>query len=89
VVGEDLNLILSLKEVLGAHPREYKQSNFFLSFLENSRLMDIEPMNLSPTWRNFRTGDEEVEKILDHFLFFESIMDLGSSFREVVKVGGI
>jgi hypothetical protein len=64
------------------HPRADKQSNFFLSFLENSRLVDIEPVKLSPTWRNFRTGDEEVAKILDHFLVSEASLNLGSNFRE-------
>jgi hypothetical protein len=46
-------------------------------------------VKLSPTWRNFRTGDEEVAKILDPFLVSEALLDLGSSFKAVVEVGGI
>jgi hypothetical protein len=63
------------------HPRADKQSRFFSSFLEKARLVDIEPVKLSPTWRNFRTGNEEVEKRLDRFLIFEALLNLGSSFR--------
>jgi len=51
--------------------------------------VDIEPVKLSPTWRNFRTGDEEVAKILDRFLVSEALLNLSSNFRSVVEVGGI
>jgi hypothetical protein len=84
-----LNFTLSLREVWGMHPREDKQSGFFLSLLEKARLVDIEPVKLSPTWRNFRTGNEEVAKILDRFLISEALLNLGSSFRSGVEVGGI
>ena len=71
------------------HPRADKQSGFFLFLLENSRLVDIEPVKLSPTWRNFKTGDEEVGKRLDRFLVYEALLNLGSNFRIGVEVGGI
>jgi hypothetical protein len=51
--------------------------------------VDVEPVKLSPTWRNFRTGDEEVAKILDRFLVSEALLNLGSNFRSGVEVGGI
>jgi len=57
-----MNPTLSLREVWGAHPRVNRQSGFFLSLLEKARLVDIEHVKLSPTWRNFKTGDEDVAK---------------------------
>jgi hypothetical protein len=81
VVEGDPNFSLSLWEAYGVHPRADKQSGFFLSLLENSRLVDIEPMKLSPTWKNFKIGDEEVAKRLDRFLVSEALLNLGSNFR--------
>jgi hypothetical protein len=81
VVGGDLNLTLSLREVWGAHPRVDRKSVFFQSFFEKANLVDIEPVKLSPTWRNFRTGDEEVAKRLDRFLVSEALLNLGTNFQ--------
>jgi hypothetical protein len=84
VAEHDLNFTLSLREVWGVHPMEEKKSDFFLCFLEKERLVDIEPVKLSPTWRNFRTGDEEVAKILDLFLVSKSLLNMDSNFRSGV-----
>jgi hypothetical protein len=53
VIGGDLNFTLSLREVWGPSPKEDRQRGFFLSFLESVNLLDVEPVRLSPTWRNF------------------------------------
>ena len=74
---------------LGCTPQGRQENNFFPILLEKASLVDIEPVKLSPTWKNFRIGDEEVAKILDRFLVSEAPLDLGSFFREVVEVGGI
>jgi hypothetical protein len=48
---------------------------YFLRKLEDSRLVDIEPAKLTPTWRNKRIGEERITKRLDRFLFFEPWLD--------------
>jgi hypothetical protein len=65
VIGGDLNFTLSLREVWGSNPREDRHKGFFLSFLEAESLVDLEPVKLSPTWRNFRMGIDVVAKRLD------------------------
>jgi hypothetical protein len=89
VIGGDLNFTLSLREVWGSNPREDRKKSFFLSFMEENKLVDLELTKLSPTWRNFRTGNEEVAKRLDHFLVSELMLSMGSSFRSVVESGDI
>jgi hypothetical protein len=63
-----MNFTLSLREVWGPRPKEDRQRGFFLSFLESVNLTDVEPVKLTLTWRNFRTGRDEVVKRLDRFL---------------------
>jgi exonuclease III len=89
VVGGDLNITLSLREVWGAHPRADRKRLFFQAFFEKANLVDIEPVKLSPTWQNFRTGEEEVAKRLDLFLVSEALLNSGALFRSGVEVGGI
>ena len=57
VVGEYLNLNLSLWKGWGAHPMVEKKSGFFLSLIERAILVDIEHVKLSPTWINLKIGD--------------------------------
>jgi hypothetical protein len=65
VIGGDLNFTLSLREIWGPNPREDRHKGFFLSFLEEESLVNLEPVKLSPTWRNFRTRIDVVAKRLD------------------------
>jgi hypothetical protein len=70
VIGGDLNFTLSLREVWGPSPRVDHHRGFFLSFLEKPKAGRLRTILSSlPTWRNFRTDNDEVAKILDRFLF--------------------
>jgi hypothetical protein len=80
VVGGDFNLTLSLWEVWGSHPRA-DMKRLFQDFFEKAKLVDIEPVKLSPTWRNFRTEEEEVAKRLECFLVSEALLNSRASFR--------
>lgn len=88
VLGGDLNFTLSLREVWGSNPREDRQKGFFLSFMEAESLVDLEPVKFSPTWRNFRTGNDVVDKRLDCFLISEKLMDMGLIFKAKIEEGG-
>ena len=89
VVGGDLNFTLSLREVWGANPKVDPQRGFFLSFLKNARLVDLEPIKLAPTWRNFKTEDEEVEKRLYPFLVLEALLEMSMRLKSSVEIGVI
>ena len=46
--------------------------------LEKVRLIDVNPIKLSPTWRNKkRVGSEQVAKKLDRIFIFEELMESG------------
>lgn len=80
VIEGDVNFTLSLRQVWGSNPREEQQRGLFLSFIEEAKLVDIEPVKLSPTWRNYRTGRDEVAKRTDRFLVSEFFLEMGFRF---------
>ena len=49
----------------------------------------MEPTKLTSTWRNFKTGRDEVEKMLDKFIISEKMVDLGIRFKASMEEGGI
>jgi len=40
---------------------------YFHHSMEAHKLVDVEPVKLIPTWRNFKKNRDVVSKILDHF----------------------
>jgi hypothetical protein len=88
VVGGYLNFSLLLRDVWGDNPKEDHLRGFFLSFLEDLHLVDMEPIKLSPTWRNFITGKEVVAKRLDKFLVSETMLATGIRLKSLVAKGG-
>jgi hypothetical protein len=75
VVGGNLNFTLSPREVWGESSKEDQQRGFFLSLLENLHLVDMKPAKITPTWRNFKIGNEAISKRLDRFLVSESFLE--------------
>jgi hypothetical protein len=51
-------------------------------------IIDIPPIKILPTWRNMRTGDARVAKILDHFLVHESLFDYPLQLKQWIDSGG-
>jgi exonuclease III len=47
---------------------------FFYDFFKRHQLIDIEPVVLSPTWRNRQSGCDAMGKRLDMFLFSEVLV---------------
>jgi hypothetical protein len=56
--------------------------------MEAKILVNLEIVKLSPTWRNFRSGNDVVAKRLDRFLIFEKILDMGLKRKAKVEEGG-
>jgi len=65
VLGGDLNFTTSCREVWGTHAREHSLHHFFSQMIQREGLVDVEPIQLLPTWRNGRGGHDYIAKPLD------------------------
>jgi hypothetical protein len=74
ILGGGLNFTLALAEVWGKNPRQDPLESFFSHWLDSHNLIDMVPMKLSHTWKNGRKGDSAVEKCLDHFFYFKTVI---------------
>jgi hypothetical protein len=63
-------------------------ADFFIHWLEEERLFDIQPTKFAPTWRNMRTGEARVAKRLDRFLLSEEFLQENLRFRQWVSSRG-
>ena len=77
ILGGYLNITLSEKENWGATIRQDSLSSFFDALFESKELVDLQPLKLTPTWRNNRCGEHAISKRLDRFLISENLL-LGS-----------
>eukprot|EP00253_Pinus_taeda_P016622 PITA_16622 len=64
----------SRAEAWGPSAREDPLSDFFLQLLSDNNLIDPSPINLKPTWRNRRAGEDRIAKRLDRFLITEGLL---------------
>ena len=69
----DLNLTLSTTEVWGQNARSDALANFFISLFEQKKLISLQLICLEHTWKNNRTGDQEISKRMDRFLISKEI----------------
>lgn len=56
IIGKDINLVLSTKEIWGSSVRLDPMSGYFINLFNSSNLLDIVPCPLFPTWSNRRSG---------------------------------
>ena len=68
ILGGDLNLTLKASETWGDRAVIDPLFTHFHHFFDSLGLMDIDPPNSSPTWRNGRVGNNGISKRLDRFL---------------------
>lgn len=62
--------------------------NFFSNIFVDLNLVDVEPLILVPTWRNYRRGSEAIPKRLDMFLVVGNILDEAARYKFWVRNGG-
>jgi exonuclease III len=74
IVGGDLNFTISAREVWGNSARSDPLTDYFLNIIQATGLVDIQPNQMTPTWRNGRVGATGVAKRLDHFLIDETFL---------------
>jgi exonuclease III len=81
IVGGDLNFTLSAREVWGNLARSDPLADYFSNILITMGLVDVQPTQLAPTWRNGRVGLAGISKRLDRFLIDENILGNHSKIR--------
>jgi len=60
----------------------------FDHFFEEANLVDLEPIDLVPTWCNARRGRAGILKRLDMFLVIDRILDMNAKFKSCAGQGG-
>ena len=73
IMGEDFNLITSLGEKKGGRRSLDRFVEYFINFVEQSQLVDMETRNGWFTWNNRRGGEHHVASRIDIFLVLEDI----------------
>ena len=63
-------------------------SPFFTTFFESKELVDVQPLKLTPTWRNNRSRDHAISKRLDRFLVKENLLNENLTLKPAVEIGG-
>jgi len=89
IIGGDLNMTLGLSEVWGGTSLEDPLSPYFRHLFSSNDLVDISLDLLAPTWRNGRTGGENVAKRLDRFLISGGLIDRFGRYRSWTTPEGI
>ena len=67
ILGGDMNLTLSEKENWGSLAHHDGLGSFFVALFESKELVDLQPLKLTPTRRNNRSGEQAISKRLDRF----------------------
>ena len=89
ILGGDLNLTLSEKEKWGYLAHHDGLGSFFVALFESKELVDLQPLKLTPTWRNNRSGEQAISKRLDRFLLLENLLSGYLIVKTWVEVGGL
>jgi hypothetical protein len=82
----DLNFTTSTEEVWGASALPDPLAAFFKEIFIKNHLVDIQPTEVVPTWRNGRSGVDEIQKRLDRVFASDDTLHASARYR---IVGGI
>jgi hypothetical protein len=74
IMGGRFELYHEKKRGLGGSARVDQLAEFFSNRFEVGGLVDVEPLKISPTWSNNRSGREGVFKILDIFVVHNMVL---------------
>ena len=85
----DLNLTLYVGEIWGKNARQDVLAPFFNYLFDRKGLIDLQPIQLEPTWRNRRAGEHAISKRLDIFLIAEDLIGNDLIYKSEVDSGGL
>ena len=60
-------------------------ASYFNSFFYQKKLIDLQPIQIEPTWRNNRGGDNAISKRLDRLLLSEEMIQDALVFKSAVE----
>jgi hypothetical protein len=89
ILGGDLNLSLRPSEVWGDSVRPDQLADYFCHKFAESRLTDLDPLNLKPTWKNNRVRIEGLTKRLNQFLINDSLLNNLLTIKQWIGFGGL
>lgn len=64
----------------------YPLGPFFIDLFRDNGLVNIEPVDMKPTWRNGRFGIEGIGRRLDRFYMLEDLVSLVNRFRSLIWI---
>lgn len=77
ILGDDFNMILSIEEKRGINPRLEQDRHYFEEFINDIKLVDLEPSKGFTTRNNRRSRAQNVSYQQDRLLTFESLLTIG------------
>jgi len=84
IVGGDLNFTLTDREFWGEQARSDPIADLFSRMILSSGLVYLQPIKITPTWRNGRASIAGISKRLDRFLLNESLISSHKRLRSWV-----
>jgi len=81
ILGGDLNLIVSTREIWGHSSSRDPMGSFLNQLFHDEGLIYLEPINLLLTWRNGRGDEDYIAKSFDSYLISENLVDAGLRYR--------
>ena len=89
ILAGDLNFTLNASKIWGTKALPDPLGPFFSKLISDHLLVDVAPSCVGPTWRNGRTGEEGISKILDHFLLSDHLVSLLNRYQVWAHRSGI
>lgn len=81
IMGRDLNLTLNRGEIWGISTRQDRLANLFLGQFERAGWVDIEEIELRPTWANNKLGVEGVSQAIEQVFATSCIVGKGGKVQ--------
>jgi hypothetical protein len=81
ILSGDLNFIVSTKEIWGQNAQLDPLGPFLLELFKGHGLVDIEPVDVKPTFKNIRARVEGIGKRFDRFYIAEDLLSIVNRFR--------
>ena len=74
ILAGDLNFTINIEEVWGEGALPDPLAAYFRTLFGKSNLVDVQPAELVPTWRDRRTGTQNIQKRLDRMYVSEALL---------------
>lgn len=80
IIDGDLNSTINL----GSNAHLDPLGPFFVDFFKSHGLIDIELVDMRPTWRNGRRGSQGINRRLDRFFMVECLLSSINRYRSLI-----